>query len=189
MNFELSDDSLTLRDQARDVLRDNCGAKEVRRVHDGHQAYATALWRQIAGMGWLGAAIPERFGGAGLGYEFLCVIAGEIGRVIAPVPFASSIYLSAEAILAAGSDSQKREWLASVADGSRVGTFALEEGLGRPNADAIRTYAAGGVLRGEKWPTPDGQIADFAIIAARDDFGIGLYHVDLSQPTVERKVL
>src|ERR1700733_9759041 len=104
MNFELIDDSLTLRDQARSVLRDNCDGKLVRRVIEGHESYAVTLWRHMADMGWLGTAIPEQYGGAGLGYELLCVIAEEIGRVIAPVPFSSSIYLAAEAILAAGSE-------------------------------------------------------------------------------------
>jgi acyl-CoA dehydrogenase len=189
MNFEFSDDSLTLRDQARGFLRDNCGSKIVRQVYEGSHAYAATLWRRMADMGWLGAAIPERFGGAGLGYEFLCVIAEEIGRVVAPVPVASSIYLAAEVILAAGTDSQKQSLLPSVADGSRIGTFALQEGLGRPDADAIRVRASDGLLTGEKWPVPDGPIADFAIIVARDAFGVGLYRVDLVQPEIERQTL
>ena len=189
MNFEFSEDSLTLRDQARGFFRDNCGSKVVRHVQEGNEAYAVALWRKMADMGWLGAAIPERFGGAGLGYELLCVIAEEIGRVIAPVPFASSIYLAAEVILATGTDTQKQNFLPSLVDGSRIGTFALEEGLGRPDAGAVRACASGGVLTGEKWPVPDGSIADFAVVAARDDFGIGLYYVDLVQPAVERQTL
>jgi acyl-CoA dehydrogenase len=60
MNFEFSDDSNLLRDQARSFLADRCGPKVVREVLEGKAPYARALWLDIAGMGWLGgASIPE----------------------------------------------------------------------------------------------------------------------------------
>src|SRR6185437_445294 len=107
MNFEFSEDSRLLRDQARGFLQDKCSTKVVRRVLDGEEPYARAVWQEIAGMGWLGAAIPEEYGGAGLGYEGLCVLAEEVGRAAAPIPFTSSVYLATEAILAAGNETQK----------------------------------------------------------------------------------
>jgi acyl-CoA dehydrogenase len=189
VNFELSDDSLIARDQARAFLRDNCGTAGARRVLEGREPYAAALWRQMAELGWLGASIPERFGGAGLGYELVCVLAEELGRVVAPVPFASSIYLAAEAVLAAGSDMQKREWLPGIASGARIGTFAFDEGLGFPEIGGIRARVSDGKLAGDKWPVLDGTIADFAIVAARDQVGIGLYSVDLAQTSIERTAL
>ena len=89
-------------------------------------------------MGWIGAAIPEEFGGAGLGYEGLCVLAEEIGRAVAPVPFASTAYLAAEAILMAGIDAQKRRVLPKLADGSLIGCLALSEGNGNPEPGRVR---------------------------------------------------
>ena len=62
----------------------------------------------MAEMGWTGAAIPEEFGGAGLGHLAVCVLAEELGHAVAPVPFASSVYLATEAILLFGSDAQKQ---------------------------------------------------------------------------------
>ncbi len=186
MNFEFSDDSNLLRDQARSFLKDRCGPKVVRAVLEGQEPYARALWREIAGLGWLGAAIPEQYGGADIGYEGLCVLAEELGRVVAPVPFASSVYLATEAILAAGSEADKRELLPKLADGSLIGTFALAEGPGQPGPDAVKLRAAGGVLTGEKWPVSDGTIADFAIVVARDEGGIGLYRVDLANARREK---
>jgi alkylation response protein AidB-like acyl-CoA dehydrogenase len=59
-------------------------------------------------MGWTGAAIPEEYGSAGLGHFGLCVLAEELGPAPAAVPFSSSIYLAAEAIMVGGSDAQKR---------------------------------------------------------------------------------
>jgi len=179
MNFDFSDDLKQLRDQARRFLTEQCPAAVVRRALDGEEPYAAALWREIANMGWIGAAIPEEYGGAGLGYEGLCVLAEEIGRSVAPVPFASCAYLTAEAILLAGTEAQKRQYLAGIADGSVIGCFALAEGNGNPSPDAVRARVAGGKLSGTKWPVADGGIADIAVVAARDEANeIALYLVN-----------
>jgi alkylation response protein AidB-like acyl-CoA dehydrogenase len=74
MNFEFSEDSRLLRDQARRFLAERCTTKHVRQVLEGEAPFLRELWREIAGMGWLGAAIPEDYEGAGLGYEALCVL-------------------------------------------------------------------------------------------------------------------
>src|ERR1017187_1825604 len=168
MNFDFSDDLKQLRDQARRFLAEQCPPALIRRSLDGEDAYAAPLWKEIANMGWIGAAIPEQSGGAGLGYEGLCVLAEEIGRAVAPVPFASCAYLAAEAILLAGTEAQKREYLPRLADGSLIGCFALAEGNGNPAPDAIRAHVTGGQMTGTKWPVADGGIADFAIVVARD---------------------
>jgi acyl-CoA dehydrogenase len=181
MNFEFSDELRQLRDQARRFLAEKSPPSMVRRVLDGAEPYAASLWRDMAEMGWLGAAIPEQYGGAGLGYEGLCVLAEELGRALAPVPFASSAYLATEAILATGSEVQKRKMLPRLADGSTIGTFALAEGLGQPEPGNVRMRCVGGRLNGSKWPVADGGIADFAAVAARDENGeIALFLADLT---------
>src|SRR6202008_3846634 len=115
--------------------------------------------------------IPEQFGGAGAGHLELCVIAEEMGRAIVPVPFSSTVYLAAEAILIAGSDAQKQKWLPKIAAGEAIGTLALFEGKGNPSPKAINVSANGGALNGFKKPVPDGAIADFAVVAARTGSG------------------
>jgi hypothetical protein len=169
MNFDFSDDLKQLRDQARRFLADKCPPAVVRRTLDGQEAYAAGLWQEIAAMGWIGAAIPEAFGGAGLGYEGLCVLAEEMGRAVAPVPFASCAYLAAEAILTAGSKSQCQAWLPQLADGSLIACFALSEGSGAPSPDAIHARVVGGRLTGVKQPVADGSIADIAVVVATDE--------------------
>ncbi len=148
MNFDFSDDLKQLRDQARRFLSEQCTPAVVRRSLDGQEAFAADLWREMADMGWIGAAIPEEYGGAGLGYEGLCVLAEEIGRAVAPVPFASSAYLASEAILLAGTEAQKKAWLPRLADGSTIGCLALAEGIGNPAPNAIRVRVAGGRFAG-----------------------------------------
>ncbi|MEI9931198.1 MAG: acyl-CoA dehydrogenase family protein [Rhizomicrobium sp.] len=137
--------------------------------------------------GWTGAAIPEEFGGAGIGYEALCLIAGELGASLAPVPFSSSIYLASEAILLAGDDTQKRTLLPALASGQSIWTFALAEGPGNPSAQAISTEYRGGKLSGRKIAAPDAGIADFSVVIAKDQGGeVGLYAVALGESSVVR---
>ncbi len=181
MNFDFSEDLKQLRDQARRFLSEQCPPAVVRRSLDEQEAYAAPLWQAMAEMGWIGAAIPEEYGGAGLGYEGLCVLAEELGRVVAPVPFASTAYLAAEAVLLAGSDAQKRTWLPRFADGSAIGCFALSEGTGNPDPAAIRARVTGGRLSGAKWPVADGTIAHVAVVVARDEadrIGLSLVPLD-----------
>jgi alkylation response protein AidB-like acyl-CoA dehydrogenase len=139
-------------------------------------------------------AIPEEFGGAGAGHLELCVIAEEIGRVLAPVPFASTIYLATEAIMLAGSDEQKAKWLPKIASGEAIGTLALFEGAGNPSPKGINVSVSQGAVSGTKKPVPDGAIADFAIVVARTgstgrETDIGLFIVDLNGAGVTRKSL
>src|SRR5580698_10343552 len=167
MNFDFSDEQKQLRDEARKFLAEKCPPKAVRTVLDGKEPYDRALWKGLAGMGFLGVAIPEEFGGAGAGHLELCVIAEEIGRALAPVPFSSSVYLAAEAILLAGDDTQKQKWLPLIASGAAIGTLALFEGKGDPSPQGIKLAASGNSLSGVKKPVPDGGIADVAVVAAR----------------------
>src|ERR1700694_4180879 len=167
MNFDFSDEQKQLRDEARKFLAEKCPPKAVRVVLDGKAPYDRELWKGLAEMGFLGVAIPEEFGGAGAGHLELCVIAEEIGRALAPVPFSSTVYLAAEAILLAGSDAQKRKWLPLIASGDAIGTLALFEGKGNPSPAAIKLAASGGTLNGVKKPVPDGALGELSAGAAR----------------------
>ena len=194
MNFDFSDEQKQMRDEARKFLSEKCPPKAVREVLDGKAAYDKELWKGLAEMGFLGVAIPEEFGGAGAGHLELCVIAEEMGRALAPVPFSSTVYLAAEALLIAGSDAQKRKWLPKIAAGEAIGTLALFEGTGNPSPKAIKLSADGGMLNGTKKPVADGAIADFAVVAARTgssgrESDISLFVVDMKGDGVEVKHL
>jgi hypothetical protein len=194
MNFDFSDEQKQLRDTARKFLDEKCPSKVVRAIIDGQASYDRDLWKALAEMGFLGVAIPESYGGTGAGYLELCVIAEEMGRALAPVPFSSTVYLAAEALLLAGSEAQKQKWLPRVASGEAIGTFALFEGAGSPSPHAIKCAASDGVLDGIKKPVPDGAIADFAIVAARTgstgrETDISLFLAEMRVEGVETKTL
>ena len=98
MNFDFSGEQKLLREQARKFLDANCPRRVRRADLESGAGYDRAPWKGIAEMGWLGGAIPEAHEGFGLGALELCVIAEELGRVLAPVPFSSTLCFFAEAL-------------------------------------------------------------------------------------------
>ena len=99
MNFEFSEDQNLLREQAQGFLQQHCGMDKVRAVLDSDMTFDAELYGKVAEMGWTATAIPEQYGGIGLGQLELCVLAEELGKVVAPIPFSSSVYLATEALL------------------------------------------------------------------------------------------
>lgn len=190
MNFDFSDDQKSLRDEARRFLSEKAGPKAARPVlNDSTISHDAALWRAVGEMGWLGAAIPEAYGGLGLGRLELCVLAEEIGRAVAPIPFSSTVYFFAEALMLAGSVAQKSTLLPKVAAGETIGCFAISEGAGAPAPSNIQARFDGAALSGTKVPVTDGDCAGHAVVLAKEGAGLSLVLVDLNQPGVTRTTL
>jgi len=189
MNFDFSDESRLLRDQARRFLAERCPPALVRAALDAPPPEIAALWGDIAGLGWLGAGLPEAHGGAGLGAEAVCVLAEELGRALAPVPFLSGICLAAEAIARAGSPAQQAAWLPRLAAGEARAAPALAAGAGEPGPRAIRAVLHNGAIDGEAWPVPDGMDAAVLVVAALDQDVPVLALVEAGGAGVERSHL
>jgi acyl-CoA dehydrogenase len=194
MNFDFSEDQKLLREQARKLLADKCPPRAVRAVLEGAAGYDAPLWRSIAEMGWLGTAIPEAYGGLGLGALELCVIAEELGRVLAPVPFSSTICQFVQALLLAGSEEQKQRLLPEIVSGAVIGTFARVEAPGGVTPRSIRASFRAGRLSGSKTAVADGMEAHFAVALVRTseeagERGLSLSLVDLHSKGVQRQKL
>lgn len=189
MNFDFSDEQKLLQQTARDYLEANSPMATCRDVLEGDSLYAADLWKGAAEMGWQGAVVPEQYGGAEFGHLELAMIAYEVGRSLAPIPFGPSVYVATEAIARFGSDAQKAEWLPKLADGSAIGTFALAEKAGQNGAERVEASVSGGKLSGTKLPVADGEIAAVAVVAAQEDGQVALYLVDLSAAGIERNRL
>ena len=190
MNFDFSEEQYLLRDQAREFLDDRSPPSVAHAVlEDESISYDKELWREMAELGWLGTTIPEEYGSAGLTGEDLCVIAEELGQTLAPTPFSSSVYMATEALLLAGSDAQKQEYLPAMAAGDRIGCMAVSKSVGVANAASIKLSASDGTTEGTKVPVADGDVADFAVVLARPAGGDGLslFLVGLDDDSVSRK--
>ena len=192
MQFDFSPEQILLKSEVQRLLADRCPRTAVRAALEGTRPFDRDLWLTMGAMGFIGAAIPESYGGAGGGYLELCAIAEELGRALAPTPMAASIYLAAEFLLVAGSEAQKATHLPRLSSGEWVGTFACAEGVGRMTPNTIEATVTSGRLSGRKAPVPAGEVADVAVIAARDAEGnsaLSLFLVDLRAAGVSRGVL
>jgi alkylation response protein AidB-like acyl-CoA dehydrogenase len=188
MNFDYSDEQRQLMQEARRFLDDCCPAARVRAIlEDDVHSYDEVLWKSVADLGWLGTSIPERYGGLGLGYVELCALAEELGRVLAPIPFSSTLYFFAEALLLAGSERQCAQWLPRIARGELIGCLATSEGPGL--AQGVGCRVESGQLVGTKIPVTDGDVAQIALVLACEAGAPGLFLVELSDPAVARTAL
>ena len=185
MNFEFSADQMQLKDIARKFLEKEESVKRARNVLEGEASYDEDLWSKIIEMGFTATSIPEEYGGLGLGYLELCVIAEELGRSLAPTPFSSSVYLASEAVINFGDDSTKQVYLPALAAGEKIGAFAHTESNTSPTESNIECSFSDGTLSGTKIAVVDGDIAGFYIVTAKNDSSVGLYLVDASSDGVD----
>jgi len=189
MNFDFSDDQKLLQHTAKEFLSEHSPLSVCRAVLESDAPYSQSLWKGAAELGWLGTAVPESYGGAGFGHLELAVVAEEIGRALAPIPFSSSVYCATEAIHRLGSDEQKQRDLTRLASGDAIGTFALTEKPGQNGPVDVQTRFEGGRITGTKLPVPDGTAADLAIVPARGAKGVSLYLVSLTGDGVTREAI
>lgn len=168
MDFDFPDELKAMRDEARSFLAEKSPPSAMRNALDTGAGFDRALWKEMGDLGWIGASVPEAYGGAGLGHLAVCVLAEEIGAALACVPYSSSVYMAIEALLMAGSEAQKAKHLPALASGAAIGTFACAEQAGPLLIERLRTRYADGRVSGVKLAVPDGDIAGVAIVAAAD---------------------
>ncbi len=124
MNFDFSDDIRAMAAEVRRAMERHCPMSEVRGCLATGQ-HSAPVWRALGELGVLGAAVPEQWGGGGLGMLELAACAEEVGRACAPVPILPSVFLATEALLLAGTDAQKARWLPELAAGRAIGTVVF----------------------------------------------------------------
>ena len=184
MNLDFSDDQKFLQDEARKFFDKEGGLANARKVMDESISHDDSLWAKIVELGWTGIRIPEEYDGLGLGHLELCVIAEEIGRALAPIPFSSSVYLFTETIIKYGSDEIKKEILPKLVTGEVVGTYAVAEDMAAISEASLSCSVDGDAINGTKIAVPDADLATHAIVLAKASSGIELRLVDLNSEGV-----
>jgi acyl-CoA dehydrogenase len=201
MDLVLNEEQEMLARSARELVAARSSLRRVRQLRDTNDAdgFSRELWREMAGLGWLGIVIPEEFGGAGLGYMDQMVVLEEMGRGLMPEPFVSTVLLGTTALLLGGSDAQKKAHLTKIAAGEELVTIAYQEAGSRYDLNKVATKAtksgSGWTISGEKIQVLDGHVADYVIVTARtagaagDAKGVTLFLVAADTPgvTIERQ--
>lgn len=177
MNFHLTDEHKMIRELARDFAD-----KEVRPLAkeiDASGNVPAALIEKMAKLGFMGVAVPEEFGGAGMDTVSLVIAMEEIARACASTATIMTVNntLVCGPIFGFGSGEQKKRFLKPLASGEALGCFALTEAGAGSDAASLKTSASkegnGYILNGSKLFVSDGQRARFAIVFAITDAGKG----------------
>ncbi|MBR1301125.1 acyl-CoA dehydrogenase family protein [Bradyrhizobium sp. AUGA SZCCT0042] len=171
MNFTLSEEHEALRDMARNFLaKESSLSKLLVAGASVEQAGYEQLWPKIVELGWPGIVIPERFGGLGMTYIDLAMIAGEIGRALASAPLFGTL-AGAWAVESAGDERQKAELLGAVATGKLKLALAVSNSdgaIGGQVSDATAVKQGDGyVLSGSRSFVVDAKAADKIVVMAK----------------------
>ncbi len=175
MDLGLNEAQQMLKNSAREFLDAECPDTLVREMEVDERGYTPELWGKLAEQGWLGLIFPERYGGVGLTFLDLSILLEEMGRAMLPGPFFSTVVLGGMAIMDAGSDEQKQEYLPRIAEGQIIVTLALTEPSARWDAAGVQLTATpsgdGYVLNGTKLFVPNAHVSDYLVVAARTGTG------------------
>ena len=168
MDFDLSEQHKLLQQTMREFAEREIqpGARE----RDESARFPHELVSKLAKLGLFGVMIPERYGGAGLDALSFAIVIEEIARVDAAVALmlASHNSLCAGHILAFGNEEQKRAYLTALANGERLGAWALTEPEAGSGAKFLKSRAVSKgrswVLNGEKIFITQGSVAGIYVV-------------------------
>ncbi len=171
MYFDLTDEQQAIKSTAHDFLASRFKSERVREIAASEDGFDAAGWGEMAELGWTGLAVPEEWGGQGLGIVELAVLFEEMGYALAPSPLFSNT-IAGLALSLCGSDDQRERHLRPLAAGERRGTPALWDAgsTATPGAFKMEAKADGGdtVLDGEKVLVLDAASADFFLVSTSD---------------------
>jgi alkylation response protein AidB-like acyl-CoA dehydrogenase len=171
MYFDLTDEQQAIRSTARDFLAARYKSERIRALAESEHGFEQSDWEEMAELGWPGLALPEEWGGQGLGIVDLAVLFEEMGYALAPSPLLSTT-VAGLALATNGTDEQRERWLRPLASGEQRGTVALFDAgsparIGEFEMEA-REDGDGVVLDGEKVLVMDAASADFFLVATSD---------------------
>jgi alkylation response protein AidB-like acyl-CoA dehydrogenase len=184
----MSDDFDELRSGIRKLLETECTSATVRAAALTEDGLDRGLWSELAASGWASLGVSDELGGGGAGEHAVAVVCEEIGRVLGPTLLSLTLTVSGPTLSTAGTPAAS-ELAGRVAAGEALVVPVLTAVDGTPDGDRLTvTVATEGrdmVLDGTAAFVIDAQVADFLIVAARDERSrIGVYLVEASAVSV-----
>jgi alkylation response protein AidB-like acyl-CoA dehydrogenase len=173
MYFDLTDEQQAIKSTAREFLAARYKSERIRELAESEHGFEQPDWEEMAELGWPGLALPEEWGGQGLGIVDLAVLFEEMGYALAPSPLLSTT-VAGLALTANGTEEQKERWLRPLASGEARGTVALFDAGTPASIGEFAMEAAGGngdgeiYLDGVKVLVMDAASADFFLVATSD---------------------
>jgi alkylation response protein AidB-like acyl-CoA dehydrogenase len=171
MYFDLTDEQQAIKSTAKEFLAARYKSERIRELAQSEAGFDQADWDEMAGLGWTGLAVPEEWGGQGLGIVDLAVLFEEMGYALAPSPLFTNTVVALALSLCA-SDDQRERFLRPLAEGGLRGVPALWDAGSAAHVGGFRMEAkADGddiVLDGEKVLVADAASADFFVVATSE---------------------
>ncbi|HTU86445.1 MAG TPA: acyl-CoA dehydrogenase family protein [Solirubrobacteraceae bacterium] len=174
--LSLTDEQNAFVEAIRDFARRECGTREQRDAltDEGREPHNQALYSQIASLGWLGAAIPEAYGGAGGSAVDMCLLCEEFARGLIPMGFFPVTMMAARPVELFGSEALKSEILGGLVQG-RTGAIAMSEPEAGSDVAGLSCRAVrsdgGFVLNGQKTWITGAHMADQIVVVCRTTRG------------------
>ena len=172
MALVLNEEQQLLRDSAKTFLQECSPVESLRKLRDSGEEWSSALWADMADMGWTGIVIPEQYDGLEFGYVGAGMLFEECGRTLASSPLLSSALVCSSLLAGLGNEDQKQALLPAIASGELILTLALDESARfDPSATSMTAVADGQgfVLNGSKVHVLDGMIAHKLLVVARTE--------------------
>jgi alkylation response protein AidB-like acyl-CoA dehydrogenase len=187
----LSDEQRAFVESIRDFAARECGTREQRdRLTDhGREPHNQEIYERVAELGWVGASIPEAYGGSGGGAVDMCLMLEETSRGLIPIQFVGVSMITAGAVGRFGSEALKSEILGGIARG-RPECIAMSEPEAGSDVGALSCRAARVdghyVVNGQKTWITGAHVADHILLVCRTTRGEDK-HAGLSMLSVPRE--
>ena len=193
MYFQLTDEQNLVRETVRSFAENEVAPSAAER--DENERFDRELmFDKVAELGLAGIVFPEEYGGAGGDYISYAIAVEELSRVCASTGVTLSAHLSlgANPVWMFGTEEQKKNFLIPMAEGTKLGAFALTEPFAGSDAGGTRTFAVRDgeewILNGSKIFITNGGDAETYIVFARTDkdaqkhHGISAFIIDKDTP-------
>lgn len=189
MDLEFTSEQGMLREAASRFFANECPYAKVKELEESEEGHSPELWQKMAELGWQGMLFPEEYGGYGGQFIDLAIIQEEMGKMVFPSPFFSTVIQCGLVLLERGTEDQKKEILPQVTEGALIMALAQYEEDGSYDALDIHTMAkAEGdqyVLDGTKLFVMDANVAHKLIVATKTGDGeVTLFLVDADDPGI-----
>ncbi len=180
MDFTLSEEEQAISDLAAQILGDKSTHERLCALAADDDRIDAEAWAALAQSGVLGAAVPEEYGGLGLGFLATAMALQQVGATASPVPLLSTAVMGAMPIAEFGTAEQRARHLPAIAEGSLIVAAALyEEGAPAAEPEVVALADGDGYrIEGVKPMVADGLDAGLILVPARlDDGSCGVFLV------------
>ena len=192
MDLSLNEEQSLVREGARKFLARECPSTLVREMEQDRLGYSPDLWKKMADLGWIKMPFTQQYGGEGMGFLELALIVEQMGAVLLPSPFITTI-TGGLAIMKFGTEEQKKTLLASIGRGELIMSLAIYEPNLKLEEGSMTTRTEmcgdGFLLFGNKTFVPDLHVADKFLCVACTPNGVTVFIVDTGSSEIKLQQL